>query len=491
MKKRTSFWFLLVLVLITSLVGVFALVQSYLNSDSFRRQLISECERKLGCKMQVKKISHGLRWRGSFRDRRFALLGGVDLFEVQLKRETQLPEFLKTETLQVRFDLYKALIQRKVVLEELKFTTAHLELDARVPLIALPPGVQPTPVAPPQGAILPSIPTIPGETSAMPDRPISSKPGPTVVHSPIPAPPSFDLPRLVVDDGSLALTLPSGGQIKLMGTHVKASFGSNPAPNAAGSVRCEITEFPPRFRLHDTKINFLWRPDSLIIPNLRANLFGGVIQGDLNIDAQNKKSLLQCKVSAEQLNAIDVMKLLPPQQGEVKGFISGKVHLQSPTLDAAQLSGEGQLKLQRGRLVNFPVLFLLGAMVGRPDFHDLELQKCEFDFLLHDTKLDIPRIEVTARDIQLTGSGWIKLIDQVQEFQLKLAVSQELAKNLPSGMIEDLHFRPDGYLEIPFSITGKVNRPKSDLSQRFESIGARVKGNAVFDKIFQSIPEKN
>jgi len=299
----------------------------------------------------------------------------------------------------------------------------------------------------------------------------------------------------MVENGSLIIIMSDRDRLEVCGAQINAAFSSDPVPSGMGTMICQTIKLPKKVQLTQAKVDFLWRKDSIVIPRVTTRLWGGLVEGKFKADQNRNEMPFEIWLSAENLAMSDLMRSLgsggaSAQGGEMLGQLQAQARFQGSLLRPETASGQGQVRVQNARLVNYQGLVLLGGLLNRPDFQNLPLQKCDLDFVLQSGQLQIPRFEARSSDIQLTGEGWIRPFEETQEFKFKLAIRNDLAAKVPKEALEGLDRRADGYIEVPFRLWGSLSRPQTDLAERFSALAAQAVGGAILDKIFRAVPAK-
>ncbi|MBI4026118.1 MAG: hypothetical protein HY360_14120 [Verrucomicrobia bacterium] len=488
--------------------GLFIMAQVYLGSDNFQKQLVGDLSRTLQCEVRIEKISRRFGFQTRLMNMRICFLGGVDLMGIRVANDEVRPrEFLKADRLQLRYDLFEALFHHRIVLDEFSIHSPNLKLDLSDSLLpsAIPTSGE-TAVAlphPPQtvsseratsrSATAPARTAMPERTAAgQPPMPSSHATPSTTLQMEVrwPHPPVAELRSFAVENGSLALTLPDGEKLIVDGAHIEAAFSADPVPTGSGNIACETLLLPRKVMLNDARVNFLWRKDSIVIPKWIATLCGGSLEGSFKAERKNRATPFEARLTVNDVNLQELFQTLDlhdAQGGAFKGFLKAQSRFQGALSHPQWVSGQGQARVHKARLVNIQSLVLLAGYLNRPEFRDLPLQKCEADFLLQTDKLQVPRLEVVSSDIRLAGGGWVHLGDETQEFRLKLALSSNLVSQIAPAVVEGIDLNADGGVEFPFRTWGTLEHPQDDLQTRFASIATRAMGGAIFDKLFQMV----
>lgn len=493
---------------------VLAVIYRYLNSEGFQKKLVIELSKRAKCDVYVERITPTLGFKMRFDSWSPILMAGVDFKEMKLSNADMLPgDFLKAERLRLRYDVLDALFQGRIVLEELKFIRPIIHLDIHGTKFVSQTNRIEAPSSPPRA----STPAVKAESSTESDslaldapvqtpesqaaardseRPkLSTAPGRSSIETSSserrwPSPPAMNLRAFVVEDGTLSIKRENEESLLIEGIQFRSELSADPVAAASGSIHCQSTIVNQRFKLLGPNIKFLWRGDSITIPSWNVQLWNGLISGEFRADQSKPGIPCEMIASISDLNAQDMLKTVGIPGDSFQGKLQAQAKLTGSLQRPKEFSGTGQLRIVEGRVKDFLPLRLVAGYLNRSDLNDIPIQKCEMDFLLEGEKLQIPRGQIFARDFEVAANGWINLESKTEDFNMTLALSDEIARGLPERVLNGLNRRMDGYIELPFRIWGPIDRPQNDLMARFVELKVRALGGAIFDKIFQSVPQR-
>ena len=274
------------------------------------------------------------------------------------------------------------------------------------------------------------------------------------------------------------------------GVQLRSELSAEPVASASGTLHCQSVFIGQCYKFLEPDVKFFWRDDSLTIPAWSAQAWGGTLSGDCHADQTKPGIPYDMKVQASQLSVQEVLYAMEIPSGSLHGKIQAQARFDGSLEQPERSNGLGQIRITEGKIVNDLVLRMMGGYLNRADFDNVELQKCDLDFVLAAGKLQISRIQVITKDLELSGGGWVNLADKSQEFNLIFAMSGDIASKLPPAVLEGMNRRIDGYIEFPFRIWGTLKRPQNDLQARFQALAIRAIGGAIIDKIFQAVPQK-
>lgn len=464
------------------LAALFGVAHLYLNSEGVQKKILAEVNRQLRCDVTLDRM-------------KVRLLRGVDFMGIRVASDQVRPrDFMKADRLRVRYELYEAVVNQRLVIEEIKLSAPRILVDLAAPKPAIS-TIPPLPSPSPPSDETPSPPPTGGATTP---RPSPASPSPHATEPGVrgwPEPPSVDLRKLIVEEGSLEFLLPDHGKVMLQDVTLKASASKDPVPTAEGGLTCPLIELPHDVKLEDAHVSFLWRKETISLQRIVAGLLGGSVQADFNASQKDNDMPFDLRASASRVELDELLHSLTPRTfnafvGELRGRVEMQLHSEGTLAHPVASTGQGQVRVEGAHVLNLIGLRQLGSYLNRyEEFQDLPLQKCEADFVLESGKLIFPRVGIESADIRVRGDGSVRLTDQKDEFHLIMGLSEAIRAKLPPSTLEDSVATSDGWgVEIP--LKGSLDQIVSQLKRRFQPIFSSAAGASVFDTIFEAFPKK-
>ncbi len=260
-------------------------------------------------------------------------------------------------------------------------------------------------------------------------------------------------------------------------------------------------------------INFDAKADSsrFEIQNLSAELANGSVQATGNVNLATEQPLHALKVS---LNNLSLQELMPeagndePQlRGKLSGSFEGTARGTSAPLIANTLSGQGQVVLVEGVVLNFNLLRevfnRLGMIPGLTEKLDarlpveyrqkLEAQDTVFNpiqlpLVIRNGTLSFDNIAVRTDSLDLQGVGSIGMGDKRVALQMRLKIDPDLSAALIQS-VRELQYLADqeGRLEIPLIIQGFA--PHITVVPDLQFVASKLamsKGQEMLGNLFQN-----
>jgi hypothetical protein len=164
-------------------------------------------------------------------------------------------------------------------------------------------------------------------------------------------------------------------------------------------------------------------------------------------------------------NAVPMRYWLPAEwKGRFNGSASGQLHWAGKDPKLENSSGEGSLRIQNGRIDDVPLLQKLAELSQKNSFKRLDLEECSLKFAWRYPEIDITDIIIEEEGkFRIDGKIFIK--GRLLRGALRLGLTREYLDWLPNP--EEVFSRHScGYLWTNVHLSGTIDEPRQDLSQR-------------------------
>jgi hypothetical protein len=191
------------------------------------------------------------------------------------------------------------------------------------------------------------------------------------------------------------------------------------------------------------------------------------LRSDESIRAQGHAGLGQDKTIdvKANFNSVPIRQWLPAAwKGRLKGSAFGDIHWtgKDPKLESS--SGEGSLRIQDGRIDDVPLLNKLAELARNKSFERLDLNECSLGFVWCYPEIDIKDISIEEKG-KFRIEGEISVKRQQLRGTIRLGLAREYLDWLPNPE-EVFSRRSSGYLWTEVHLSGTIDEPRQDLSQR-------------------------
>ena len=188
---------------------------------------------------------------------------------------------------------------------------------------------------------------------------------------------------------------------------------------------------------------------------------------DESIQAQGHAGLGEDKsieVKAN-FNSVRIRRWLPAEwKGRFEGSAFGDLHYSGKNPKLENSSGEGSLRIQNGRIDDLPFLKKLGELAQKKSFERLNLNECSLAFAWRYPEIEIKDITMEEKD-KFRIQGEISIKRRILRGTIRLGLTREYLDWLPTPE-EIFSRRSNGYLWTDVHISGTIDEPRQDLSQR-------------------------
>jgi hypothetical protein len=164
-------------------------------------------------------------------------------------------------------------------------------------------------------------------------------------------------------------------------------------------------------------------------------------------------------------NSVPIRQWLPAEwKGRLKGSALGDIHWTGKNPKLENSSGEGLLRIHNGRVDDVPLLNKLAELAQKKSFERLDLNECSLGFAWRYPEIDIKDIIIEEKG-KFRIEGDISIKRRVLRGTIRLGLSREYLDWLPNPE-EVFSRRSSGYLWTQVRLSGTIDEPRQDLSQR-------------------------
>ncbi len=434
-------------------VGVIALVllsiNLYLQSGAVQERIRSAAERALGAEVRNKGTTY-TPW------------GGLNLHELSIPDPTA-PErnIVEAKGLRVRFPLIPLLSQRFVVRE-----CVLIEPKVYARQAADGNWILPLPARRPEAVEVPSTPS-----------------GPVVKG------PSFraELQRFRLAEGSVVFI---DAKSRPVLTLEKVDVDALVAPDMTVEGTFYVARMEVAGALKPKKIGgpFTWDGQVLNLPGVVGTLAGGNLTADFRVVALGEPSF----TLGAKLDGVLLKKLVEDanvEPGKTDGELMGTLELAGDPRRSDTLTGRGHFELVSAQLRPMEFLVKVGELFQIDELQLLKLHDAKVDLTIADEKVQIDDLILKSENLILTGKGPVRFNGKLK-IEARLLVNSKLQDKL-KGLLGDKFVEsevPD-YRQLPFSVTGRIDNPKTDLLDKITGIKMGNEVPGLLKNLFQILPQ--
>jgi len=275
----------------------------------------------------------------------------------------------------------------------------------------------------------------------------------------IPSGPPIEVRRINVRDGRAQYYDSKGGLI-FAAEGVRIAAEVLPGGRVAGKF--DIEEASAGAFVHPQRITgtFTWKAGRLVIPDLRGRLSGGKLTGTFELDRVSEFS------ATAALDGV-LLKKLAEDAGisadGAKGSLSAKGSMRGISGTPASVTGAVEIALQEARFEPIDLIRQIGDLMNIRELQMLELKTAGARIAIRDQQANIESLVLESENLAIDAAGPVGFEGKMK-LRARLHLNEKLRKDL-GGLLGD-HLQDSerpGCRQIPFSVTGTISRPKTDL----------------------------
>jgi len=255
-------------------------------------------------------------------------------------------------------------------------------------------------------------------------------------------------------------------------------------PNGTLAGKFLVGEVSVGTSVHPRRISgtFTFEKGRLEIPDIRGTWADGRITGTFKLDPALGFS------ATATADGVLVKKLADDagiSADGAKGSLFAKGSLRGLPGAPESYSGEVEANLQEARLQPLDFIRQIGDLMNIQELQMLELKTAEGWFVIRDRQVVVEKMILESANLFLEGTGPVGFDGKIK-LKSRLHLNEKLRRDL-SGLLGE-NFEDSeraGYRFVPFSVTGSVSRPKTDLLDKLTGfrIGQDIGG--LLKNLFQ------
>ena len=244
-----------------------------------------------------------------------------------------------------------------------------------------------------------------------------------------------------------------------------------PDRSAAGTFEIGRSDFFGSLKPRKIGGPFTWDGNNLNFPDIQGSLAGGKLTGNYHMQTREQPSF----TLALQLSGVLLRKLAEDAQvepGKTEGFLQGSLDMNGDPRDSASLNGVGHFELVSAQLKPVEFLVKLGELLQIDELQLLKLSDARINATIQDERVHIDDVTLKSDNLILQGTGPVRFNGKMN-LNASLMVNRKLQQQLKGVLSRNFVDSEDPeYRELPFTVTGRVDNPKTDLIDKL--VGAKV-----------------
>ena len=225
--------------------------------------------------------------------------------------------------------------------------------------------------------------------------------------------------------------------------------------------------------------------ESVKLAPLEAKVAGGKATGGVTTHLQDGFRFEM----ALNLDGVDVKTLL--QEAQSAATVAGTLQAETSfegTGPLPTMTGKGHAEVVDCRIEDSKMMALLSTVMKVPELANPEFEQCRVEFTLAKSVLSTPMVSLKGKALQLTGEGTVNLVSSKIDYDMELALAEELLEKIPTQQLRAaFKKRDDGLSVVAFKVFGTTEAPQTDLMSR---IGKAAATEAAKDQVNKLLGRK-
>ena len=420
-------------------------INIYLQSDAVQARLREAIAREVGSPAQIRQTYY-TPWSG-------IAISGLTLAGVENSKRP----LLEIQKIHIGVNFF-ALLQGRLIVKNLDLLSPSFAFRQS-------PKHQPTPpeeVAPDVAILLP-MDHLPQSGSGLVQTQIPSSSG-----KPRAEMPPAQIQAFRVEDGRAVFFDTKGAKtLELTGVFIQAQPDGK--DKFKGTYRIDRGVLWNSISPRKFEGTFEWDAGHLSLPDIQANLGDGRLSGQLEW-LQDKSFVL-----AAMIENASLQKLASDAGMDAKGtqgLFNAKLALQGTTGQPETFAGTAEVNLLEARMEPIELIRQLGELLRVDELRLLTLKNAEAKFSIANNQVVVESLLLASENLMIDAVGSAGLNGNL-DLQARLHVNDKLRKETRGLIGKNFQLsETEGYAHMPFSITGSLSRPKSDLLDKM--VGLRI-----------------
>lgn len=435
----------LAVIFVLGLVGV----NLYLQSGEVQQRVRLATERAIGMPVTVQRTLY-LPWSG-------LTLSGLSLPDPTVAGA----HLVNAPSFAVQFEFWP-LLQRRFVISSVHLSAPHLSLRQTEDRRWV--------IAPPRAP----KPEKPASTETTPS---TEAPRPKVEVPQY----SVELRSFFITDGSAEVIDRKGAVIaRLEGLQIEGSV--DPDRTVRGDVWIEKVAILEQFHPNRVRAHFEQAGERLAVTDIKAAIADGKVRAEFHLVTPRRGDpSFQLRGELEDVSLPTLIAEAQGDNGGAAGTLVGRFDLRGNPVDAASLVGKGDFALHSAQLRPLDFIQQIGVILNVDELQLLRLQQATLQAEVRDERVFLNDFTLRTENLAIAGRGPIRFNGKLG-LECRLLLNEKLQRQL-GGIIGD-NFTPSedaNFKQIAFSVTGRVDRPKTDLVKKITgfdlpSVGGILKG---------------
>lgn len=281
----------------------------------------------------------------------------------------------------------------------------------------------------------------------------------------------------------------SNGEPVITAADVVTEFSEVSERQLLGAVTIGRLVWGERYAFEKVRTKLSYAGEVLVLDELEATTFGGSVRGRYEMDTKADGQPFKARIALKGVDLNSLSIVAGWADGEVLGRLNGEAEMSGRTDRIERLEGPGRISIEGGRFKKLDVFESIAQLVGLGELANFQPRETTAEFKLRDEKMFIESLVFATENLRISANG-VARFDGKLTLDARLAMPERFMQTIPEIARGSFTKLDDGRRGLDFKITGKTNKPKTDLAERL--IGGKVQDKLgdLLGNLFGSKPDK-
>ncbi len=233
--------------------------------------------------------------------------------------------------------------------------------------------------------------------------------------------------------------------------------------------------------------------DVLTLSKFTASCFQGGLSTALQVDLRDPDTSFRWGMRSTDIQINDVVEANSDFGQRIFGRVNAQVELTGRAnggMDTllASLDGGGTVDVKDMRIATFNMMNQLSMITGllgikQEDFDETRFESLTTQVQLRGGRVFTSNVQANGNNFDLAGNGSFGF-DRNLDYDLQVRLNKQFTARLGNGQLVQSLLDPDGTVQIPFAIQGRLDGPPRFVP-RWDSIIARRATDYLARKLFK------
>jgi type II secretion system protein N len=269
-------------------------------------------------------------------------------------------------------------------------------------------------------------------------------------------------------------------------SEVNMTYTTLTAERVEGTATIGKLVWADSITLENVSTPFKYADGAFELPAITAKLGGGKLEGKYQTHEDHGHSLYKVAVTLTSIDLDQIATTMGIPPGQTTGSLTGQIEVRGDAAQSDRLDGEAHVDLRGGQFHQLDFFQNIGQLLGMGELSDLRIRDGHSDLRLNGNKVLVDKLLLNTADLQLSVHGTAYL-DKHLKLNAQLSAEDAVVQRLPELIRDGFGPTEDGRRSIAFLISGNIDKPKTDLLDKFKSRKIENQLGDVLTDIFSQI----